>query len=46
MCNFSWNEMIRGYAIHRYNKYALKIFDMMKHLGTKPYNITFLYVLT
>jgi len=37
----SWNEMIGGYAMHRYGKDTLKLFNMMKHLGTNPHIITF-----
>ena len=41
----SWNAMIGGYAIHGYSKDALKLFDLMKHLGTNPDSITFVCVL-
>lgn len=37
--------MVGGYAIHGYNKDALKLFDPMKYLETKPNNITFVCVL-
>jgi len=40
-----WNTMIRGHVIYGYNKDTLKLFDLMKHLGTKPNIITFLRVL-
>jgi len=39
-----WTTMIRGYTIRGYNKNSLKLFDLMKHLGTNPNNITFVYL--
>ena len=40
-----WNTMIGGYAIHIYNKDALKIFDLMKHLATNPNRIKFVCII-
>lgn len=37
--------IIGGYAIHGYNKDALKIFDMIKHLEVNHNNITFVCIL-
>ncbi|XP_057825407.1 pentatricopeptide repeat-containing protein At3g24000, mitochondrial-like isoform X2 [Cryptomeria japonica] len=32
----SWNAMIEGYAMNGYTEDALKLFELMKHSGTKP----------
>ncbi|XP_057869036.2 pentatricopeptide repeat-containing protein At1g08070, chloroplastic isoform X2 [Cryptomeria japonica] len=41
----SWNAMIEGYAMNGYIKDALKLFELMKHSGTKPDRVSFLCVL-
>ena len=41
---YEYNAMLGGYAIHGYSKDSLKLFDMMKHLGTNPNSISFIYV--
>jgi pentatricopeptide repeat protein len=42
----SWNSMISGYALHRYGKEALKVFDQMQLANVKPNDTTFVGVLS
>eukprot|EP01018_Ginkgo_biloba_P009819 Gb_14458 [translate_table: standard] len=42
----SWNAMIVGYAIHGSGTQALRLFEQMKHSGTKPNRVTFVGVLS
>ncbi|XP_057815488.2 pentatricopeptide repeat-containing protein At2g13600-like [Cryptomeria japonica] len=39
------NIIIAGYATHGYGKEALKLFELMKHLGTNPNHVSFICVL-
>ncbi|XP_057871438.2 pentatricopeptide repeat-containing protein DOT4, chloroplastic isoform X2 [Cryptomeria japonica] len=41
----SWNVMIAGYAMHGYSKDALELFELMKHSGTNPNDISFICIL-
>ncbi|KAG4118041.1 hypothetical protein ERO13_D12G268350v2 [Gossypium hirsutum] len=43
---FSWNTMISGYAIHGFDKEALKILESMKAAGFKPDDTTMVGVLS
>ncbi|XP_057873534.2 pentatricopeptide repeat-containing protein At3g12770 [Cryptomeria japonica] len=40
-----WTAMIAGYAMHGYGKDALKLFELMKHSGTYPDQVSFVCVL-
>ena len=42
----SCNSMILGYALHRYGKEALKVFDQMQLANVKPNDTTFVGVLS
>lgn len=42
----SWNEMIRGYAMHEHGEGALLIFHQMQQASMSPNNITFVGVLS
>ncbi|XP_057843045.1 pentatricopeptide repeat-containing protein At4g02750 [Cryptomeria japonica] len=41
----SWNAMITGYAMHGFHKDALKFFELMKHSGIYPDNVSYIGVL-
>jgi len=41
----TWIIMIKGHVIHNYTNYSLKLFNLMKHLGTNPNNMTIFCVL-